>query len=130
MTKNNNENIVTVQEETTVLEETSQNNEETTVSEEVTETTTETPASSSTSNMSMPFIGLSIVQLIIAFLLITVVLQQSKTASAMTSTAISGIDEKSYWNKNKARSKEGKLARFTVILGILFFIVTFIFLFF
>ncbi|MDE6181811.1 MAG: preprotein translocase subunit SecG [Eubacteriales bacterium] len=72
--------------------------------------------------MSMPFMGLSILQCIVAFLLIVVVLQQSKTASPITSSG--SADTNSYWSKNKGRSKEGKLARLTIILGVIFFIVT------
>ena len=75
--------------------------------------------------MSVPFIGLSVLQCVVAFFLIVVVLQQSKSASGMTSSAIVGSgDNQSYWSQNKGRSKESKLARTTVILGVIFFIVT------
>ncbi|WP_250278621.1 preprotein translocase subunit SecG [[Clostridium] colinum] len=92
---------------------------------ESTETTTMTQADTSVSNMSVPFIGLSVIQCVVAFLLIAVVLQQSKSASSITSSAIVGNgDNQSYWNQNKGRSKESKLAKMTVILGVIFFIVT------
>lgn len=75
--------------------------------------------------MSVPYIGLSVLQCVIAFFLIVVVLQQSKSASGMTSSTIVGSgDNQSYWSQNKGRSKESKLARTTVILGVIFFIVT------
>ena len=88
------------------------------------ETASLTETAPTTSNMSMPFIGLSAIQCIVAFLLIAVVLQQSKSASGITSSAIVGGDSQSYWNQNKGRSQESKLARMTVILGVIFFIVT------
>lgn len=97
---------------------------------EVLETSTEVSTSNgdTSTGMSIPFIGLSVLQCVIAFLLIIVVLQQSKTASSMASSAFSGAaaDTESYWNKNKGRSKEGKLSRITIILGVIFFIITLI----
>ncbi len=96
-----------------------------TSSDTSTETTTATQTPSETNSMSIPFIGLSIIQCVIAFLLIVVVLQQSKSASGMTSsTMIGNGDNQSYWSQNKGRSKESKLARMTVILGVIFFIIT------
>lgn len=91
-------------------------------------TTTATTQATTKTGMSIPFIGLSIIQCIIAFLIIVVVLQQSKTATPMASNALSGAaaETDSYWNKNKGRSKEGKLAKMTVILAVIFFSITFI----
>lgn len=113
-------------------DETSSNESETvsgdtsseTASGEGTETTTLASTPEPTS-MSIPFIGLSVIQCIVAFLLIVVVLQQSKSASSMTSNSMVGSgDNKSYWSQNKGRSKESKLARITIILGVIFFIIT------
>ncbi|WP_317366722.1 preprotein translocase subunit SecG [uncultured Tyzzerella sp.] len=98
--------------------------ENSTVVDESTETTTLTETASKPDSMSIPFIGLSVIQCIVAFLLIVVVLQQSKSASGITSSSIVGGDSQSYWNQNKGRSKESKLARLTIILGVIFFIVT------
>ncbi len=96
-----------------------------TSSGEGTETTTSTTAPAEPTGMSIPFIGLSVIQCVVAFLLIVIVLQQSKSASSMTSSSMAGSgDNQSYWSQNKGRSKESKLARITVILGVIFFIVT------
>lgn len=95
--------------------------------EEKTETTTSTTTAQempTKTGMSIPFISLSILQCVIAFMLIVVVLQQSKSASSITSSSIVGGASDSYWNKNKGRSKEGKLAKMTIVLGIIFFIIT------
>ncbi len=90
-----------------------------------TETTSLIETTSQPTTMSIPFIGLSAIQCVVAFLLIVVVLQQSKSASSITSSAIVGSgDNQSYWSQNKGRSKESKLARMTVILGVIFFIIT------
>ena len=97
--------------------------QQTSSSDTSTETTTLAETTPSTTTMSVPFIGLSAIQFIVSFLLIIIVLQQSKTATGMTSTVFGG-DSSSYWNKNKGRSKESKQARLTVILAVIFFIVT------
>lgn len=120
--------------EGTTLEQTTQakegeiiegSSQEITTSDGETVSTTVAEASENLSNMSMPFIGLSSMQFIFAILLIIVVLQQSKTATGITSSAIIGSGEnQSYWNKNKSRSKESKLARLTVIFATIFFILT------
>lgn len=105
--------------------ETSSNTANDAVVDQSTETTSLIETSPQPSNMSIPFIGLSIIQCVIALFLIVVVLQQSKSASSITSSAIvGGSDNNSYWNQNKGRSKESKLAKMTVILGIIFFVVT------
>lgn len=109
--------------ETSVSDE-SVNTSEEAISDENTEVTTSIEVEPQVSTMSIPFIGLSALQCVIAFFLIVVVLQQSKTASSITSSAIIGGSDQSYWNKNKGRSKESKLAKMTVILGVIFFIVT------
>lgn len=108
-----------------VITETSQNSSDTS-----TETTTElieVPAKT-INGMSIPFVGLSSVQFILTICLIYVILQQSKTASSISaSSAISGSvagNADSYWNKNKGRSREGQLSKLTVILAIIYFIVS------
>lgn len=121
------ETTISSEETTTSSEETTTSSEETTTSsEETTVATTEAPhTSQGISSMSMPFIGVSVIQCVIAIAVIVVVLQQSKTASSITSSNLIGTSNKTYWDKNKGRSKESKLAKLTVILGILFFIVSF-----
>ena len=126
-----NPNARTV-EEVSETTSSSEKSEEATVSTETnassegnTETTTTAEVQTAEkTGMSVPFIGLSILQCVIAFMLIIVVLQQSKSASSITSSAIVGGSSDSYWNKNKGRSKEGKLAKITIGLSVIFFIVT------
>ena len=93
-------------------------------SETNTETTTLTQTSTDTTTMSIPFIGLSVVQCVVAFLLIVVVLQQSKNATGMTSNTMTGGGENTYWSQNKGRSRESKLSKMTVILAVIFFVIT------
>ena len=54
-------------------------------------------------------------------LVILVMLQESKN-TGLTGT-VSGMAD-TYWGKNKGRSMEGKLVRWTTILGVIFFILT------
>lgn len=54
-------------------------------------------------------------------LVILVMLQESKT-SGLTGT-VSGMAD-SYWGKNKGRSMEGKLIKWTTILAVVFFVLT------
>ena len=54
-------------------------------------------------------------------LIILIMCQESKQAG-LTGT-ISGMGE-TYWGKNKGRSLEGKLIRWTTILSVLFFVIT------
>ncbi len=111
--------------ETTSVDESVDTSQDVVSSDETTETTSLIEADPQPANMSIPFIGLSAIQCVVAFFLIVVVLQQSKSASSITSGAIVGSgDNQSYWSKNKGRSKESKLARTTVILGLIFFIIT------
>lgn len=111
--------------ETSEKAESNSSNEETSEGETVSEekTTTSTEQASNPNTMSMPFIGVSAIQCVVAFLLIVIVLQQSKNASGITSSGNINTGD-SYWNKNKSRSQESKLARITVILAIIFFILT------
>ena len=97
--------------------------DESTNTDTSTETTSTALSEPQTTNMSIPFIGLSALQCVVAFLLIVVVLQQSKSASSITSTVVNS-DNQSYWNQNKGRSKESKLSRMTIVLGIIFFTIT------
>ena len=53
--------------------------------------------------------------------IILIMCQESKQAG-LTGT-ISGMGE-TYWGKNKGRSLEGKLVRWTTILSVLFFVIT------
>lgn len=83
----------------------------------------ETQTTMEITSMGIPFLGMSVLQVVVALSLIIVILQQSKTASSMMS---SGGTDNSYWSKNKGRSKESQLERLTIILGALFFVATMI----
>ena len=54
-------------------------------------------------------------------LVILVMLQESKS-SGLTGTVVGMAD--SYWGKNKGRSMEGKLVKWTTILAVVFFVLT------
>ena len=114
----------TNEEETTLNEST----DELEIEEDGEETTAETVAETTFFNSGTTFLALSSFQLIISILLIGVVLQQqAKLSNSFSSSGESNmIETDSYWKKNKGRSKEGKLARLTVILAVIFFITTFI----
>ncbi len=56
------------------------------------------------------------------FLIATIMLQEGKSAGLGT---IGGIGE-SYWEKNKARSREGMLEKITKYVAIGFFVLAFI----
>ena len=60
---------------------------------------------------------------IIAVVLIILALLQSKEDSGLSST-ITGSSTNNFFEKNKGRTKEGKLKRWTVILSIVFAILT------
>ena len=54
-------------------------------------------------------------------LVVIVILQEGKSAGLGT---IGGMAE-TYWDKNRSRSAEGKLEKFTKILAIAFFVISF-----
>ena len=65
-------------------------------------------------------IFLTIVFIIVSIVLTVLVLMQ-EGKSAGLSGAISGAAD-TYWGKNKGRSMEGKLVKYTKILAVLFFL--------
>ena len=67
---------------------------------------------------------LSVLEIIISVALIVVILMQSKNASGL-SGALGGMGQSNtYWDKNKGRSLEGKLTKYTKIFAayLLFFL--------
>ena len=66
---------------------------------------------------------LIVIYFLIALALIILTLIQSKEDSGLSST-ITGSSTNNFFEKNKARTKEGKQKRWTVILGIVFAILT------
>ena len=65
-------------------------------------------------------IFLTIVFIIVSIVLTVLVLMQVGKSAGL-SGAISGVAD-TYWGKNKGRSMEGKLVKYTKILAVLFFL--------
>lgn len=63
------------------------------------------------------------IYLIVALILIILTLIQTKEDAGMSST-ITGSSTNNFFEKNKGRTKEGKQKRWTIILAILFVILT------
>lgn len=59
------------------------------------------------------------IYLIICVALIIVATMQTKDSSGASGT-ITGSSTSNFFEKNKGRTKEGKLKRFTILLGVLF----------
>ena len=72
------------------------------------------------------------VYIIVAIILIILTLMQTKDDAGLSST-ITGSSTNNFYEKNKGRTKEGKLKRWTIILSIVFAVLTillvFVFLF-
>ena len=66
---------------------------------------------------------ITVVYFIVAIAVIILTLMQNKEDSGLSST-ITGSSTNNFYEKNKGRTKEGKLKRWTVILSIIFAIVT------
>ena len=72
--------------------------------------------------MSIPFIIVGIVIFVLSLALIGIILMQSKNASGLTG-AIGGMGGgQTYWDKNKGRSLEGQLEKYTKIIAFVLFI--------
>ena len=67
---------------------------------------------------------LIIVYAIISLVLITICLMQSKDDEGASATVVGGSSSGSFYEKNKGRTKEGKLKKWTIILGIVYIILT------
>ena len=66
---------------------------------------------------------LIVIDLLICLALTILAMIQSKDDAGLSST-ITGSSTNNFFEKNKGRTKEGKQKRWTIILGILFVIVT------
>ena len=66
---------------------------------------------------------LIVIYFIVALTLIILALLQSKEDSGLSST-ITGSSTNNFFEKNKGRTKEGKQKRWTIILSIVFAILT------
>ena len=66
---------------------------------------------------------ITVVYFIVAIAIIILAMMQSKEDSGLSST-ITGSSTYNFYEKNKGRTREGKLKRWTVILSIIFAILT------
>ena len=76
--------------------------------------------------MKIVEILLIIIYSIVCLALIILALMQSKDDEGASGTIVGGSGGSSFYEKNKGRTKEGKLKRWTVILGIAFVVLTII----
>lgn len=63
------------------------------------------------------------IYVIVCLALIIVAMKQSKDDAGL-SGAMTGSSSSNFYEKNKGRTKEGKLKRWTIILGVLFAVLT------
>lgn len=62
---------------------------------------------------------LLVIYVIVTFVLIVLTLIQTKDESGASST-ITGSSTNNFYNQNKGRTREGKMKKWTIILGIVF----------
>ena len=76
--------------------------------------------------MSAVSVVLAILYILGCGILITIILLQKKRSAGLTGAmaGMGGGSSQTYWDKNKGRSVEGSLEKFTKIGGALFFIIT------
>ena len=67
--------------------------------------------------------GLIVIDVILAIAIVIITLLQHKDDPGLSST-ITGAAANNFLDKNKGRTKEGRQKKWTIILGILFVIVT------
>ena len=63
------------------------------------------------------------IYLVVSLVLIILTLIQTKEDAGMSST-ITGSSTNNFFEKNKGRTKEGKLKRWTIVLAVVFVILT------
>ena len=68
-------------------------------------------------------ISLTIIYIIVCVILIAITLMQSKEDQGASGTIVGGSSS-NFYEKNKGRTKEGRLKRWTIILGIVFILMT------
>lgn len=67
---------------------------------------------------------LTIIYVIVCLVLIVIASMQSSQDDGASSTIMGGSQTGSFYEKNKGRTKEGKLKKWTIILGVVFLILT------
>lgn len=65
------------------------------------------------------------IDIIVSFLLIIIVMLQHKEDQGLSSTITGGAGD-NFLDKNKGRTKEGKLKKWTIILGVSFAVISII----
>lgn len=73
--------------------------------------------------MSVVKIILSIVYFIVCLILVILTLKQSKGDEGLSST-ITGAGSDNFYEQNKGRTKEGRMIKWTIILGVAFAVLT------
>lgn len=68
----------------------------------------------------------TVIYVINCLVLIVVALMQSKDDEGASGSIVGGSSSSNFYEKNKGRTKEGKLKRLTIILGISFVVLTII----
>ena len=68
---------------------------------------------------------LTVIYFIICLALIILVMAQSKDDAGLSAT-ITGSSSSNFFEQNKGRTKEGRLKRWTIILGVIFVILAII----
>lgn len=67
---------------------------------------------------------LTIIYVIVCLALIVIASMQNSQDDGASSTIMGGSQTGSFYEKNKGRTREGKLKKWTIILGIVFIILT------
>jgi len=75
--------------------------------------------------MSPLYIGLSVFFIVLSLALVTMILLQNKESKLSGGMAgMSGGDSSTYWNKNKGRSFEGTMEKYSKIAGAAFMVLS------
>lgn len=74
--------------------------------------------------MSILFTILSVLYIVGCLALIGVILLQKKRSAGIGNLGTTGGSNQTYWDKNKGRSLDGMLEKYTKLGGLLFFILT------
>ncbi|MDO5556190.1 MAG: preprotein translocase subunit SecG [Clostridia bacterium] len=69
---------------------------------------------------------ITVIYVINCVVIIILTLMQSKDDEGASSSVVGGSSSSSFYEKNKGRTKEGMLKKWTIILGIVFIILTII----
>ena len=73
--------------------------------------------------MNIVKIILTVVYFIICFILVILTLKQDKGDEGLSST-ITGAGSDNFYEQNKGKTREGRMQKWTIILGIVFVILT------